>query len=142
MSIIWKKVPYDEERGEFERTSKQFSDDSKALEENKKNIRNKYSQSSVVDLQSKYWQMMENTDSWETDTISKIQSAIGSNSSSSGSRSIENVLKEFLTGSVRAPIVLQYNEGKSYYLVAGNTRMMVARMLGISVKVAMIKSDW
>ena len=113
-----------------------------SLKANIKNIYKLYENATLHTLTKNTWSSLENTDSWDTTTIAKIQSAIKQNAGSSGSRNIENVLKEFFTGRVRAPIILQYDEGKSYTLIAGNTRLMIARMLDIPVKVVIIKSDW
>lgn len=142
MNITWKKVPYYDEKEEFRRTAKFFSDDPKSFNDNSKALEKFYNVANLTKLTEQIWRKLENTDSWETDTILKIQKAINVNSSSSGSRSIENVLKEFFNGSVRAPIVLQYDENKSYTLIAGNTRLMVARMLNTPVNVVLVKSDW
>jgi hypothetical protein len=142
MNISWVKDPFSSERVEFERVANDFSEDPGSLKTNIMAIRKLYEKATLQTLTKNTWSSLENTDSWDTTTIAKIQSAIKQNAGSSGSRNIENVLKEFLIGSVRAPIILQYDEGKSYTLIAGNTRLMVARMLDIPVKVVIIKSDW
>jgi hypothetical protein len=106
-------------------------------------LRAAYRNGKLQTLTDSKWRDLDNTDSWKTDTLEKIQKAIKSNARSSGKRSIENVLKEFLTGSVRAPIVLSFNNGKNMSLIAGNTRLMVARMLGIKPDVVVVDlNDW
>lgn len=140
--IEWKKVNFSEESGEFERVAKYFSEGPKGYKQNLSSIKEMYSKSSLENLTNSIWRNMENTDSFETDTIEKIQKAIGENTAGSGRRNIENVIKEFFSGKVRAPVVLQYDGGKLNTLIAGNTRLMVARMLDVPVKVALIKSDW
>lgn len=146
--INWKKVNFSEERGEFERVTSDFSPSKtdkkykKEYDENFKAIQQLYGNANLVFLTRSIWQNLENTESYNTNKIEDIQKAIRTNASSSGSRSIENVLKEYMSYSVRAPIVLSYENGASYQLIAGNTRLMVAKMLDVQVKVVLVKSDW
>lgn len=144
MAIRWVKTDFNKEAGEFQRIVEDFSgDDVKAKKDNLRGIQSLYSKSSLVPMNDTMWKNLDNTDSWSTTTLEKIQSAIRRNSKNgSGIRSIENILKEFISGSVRAPIVMQYNNGQDNTLIAGNTRLMVARMLGIKPQVILIKSDW
>jgi hypothetical protein len=143
--VKWKKVSYTDELGEFERINEDFSygATSKEKRSNLDMLRAAYRNGKLQTLTDSKWRDLDNTDSWKTDTLEKIQKAIKSNARSSGKRSIENVLKEFLTGSVRAPIVLSFNNGKNMSLIAGNTRLMVARMLGIKPDVVVVDlNDW
>lgn len=148
MSINFKKITFNDERGEFERVARDFSDkDNAAFTKNKKSLEDMYSKSSLSDLTDAIWPKLENSESFLIKSVGDIEKAIRANSSSSGSRNIGNVVMEFLSGSVRAPIILCYNSNKNYTLVAGNTRLMVARLLKIKFgipnpKCVFIKSDW
>ena len=84
---------------------------------------------------------MENTDSYDTDTMEKVDAAIQRNKAKSGARDSKKVLKEFESGKVRCPIVLMMEDG-STVLIAGNTRLMVARRLQVVPKIVLLKSDW
>jgi len=137
------KVPYNSERGEFERVAKDFSGgNQKAFLENKKSLEKKYSVSRLYELRDDLWKKLENTDSYLIENMNDIKKAVRKNSASSGNRNIENVFKEFINGSVRAPIILCYDSNKKYTLVAGNTRLMVARLMKIKPKCCFIKTDW
>ena len=142
VNIRWIKQPFNSELGEFKRVVSDFSDnDPKVIKENLNAIRLMYSKSfTLTQLNDATWKKVENTDSWVTTTLELMQKAIRTNSIGSGTRSIDGVIKEYFTGVVRAPIILQYGAG--YTLVAGNTRLMFARVAGITPKVILIKSDW
>jgi hypothetical protein len=141
--ISYKKTKFEDEMDEFDRVVSEFSNgtdedwDSKYSE-----VKKIYAKSTKIDLSELIWQKLENTDSYRSDTLEKIQKAVKSNTASSGKRDIAAVIKEYNSNSVRAPIILSYGDGKKYTLVAGNTRLMVARMLGIKPKVVIVKMVW
>lgn len=143
MSTSFIKTTFNTERGEFDRVAKDFSGESAvAFSENKKALERFYSKSNLTELTDIIWKNLENTDSYAIHNLDDIKKAIMGNFASSGSRDVESVIKEFLSGSVRAPIILCYNSNKNYTLVAGNTRLMVARMLRVKPKCVFIKTDW
>lgn len=142
-NIRWYKVGFSLEKDEFTRVAADFSPpgDRKILAENIKSIQNYFTKSNLTTLDSMMWRKLENTDSWNTKTLKDIEKAIKGNYKSSGNRSIENVLKEFVSGKVRAPVVMKYNKNQ-LTLIGGNTRLMVARVLDISPKVSLLSTDW
>ena len=143
MATNFIKTTFNTERGEFNRVAEDFSGESAvAFSENKKAIEKFYSKSGLSELTEAIWKKLENSDSYHINDIDGIKVAIKQNSESSGNRDVESVVKEFLFGSVRAPIILCYNSNKNYTLVAGNTRLMVARMLRVKPKCVFIKTDW
>lgn len=144
-SVTWTKVRYNDERDEFNRTIAAFSKGGgpKVVKDNGEALERLYNKSTLVLLSDTMWRKLENTDSFTTETVSDIAKAIERKARRiTGKRSIEAVIKEFMTGKVRAPIVVEYDNGRKYALVAGNTRLMVARMLGIKPSVILIRTDW
>jgi len=139
--IKYTKVPYEEEKEEFERYVEEVSKGIKEkklkaalIKENIKAIKNAYKEAKLIPLKNDMWKKLENTDSWKTTDEEKIEKAVARNERSSGRRNIEKVIEEFLSGKVRAPIVMSYNRKNGVYknhtLIGGNTRLMVARALG------------
>ena len=143
MAPNFRKTTYNTELGEFERVARDFSGESDvAFSENKKALGKFYSKSGLSELSEALWKKLENSDSYSIQNIDDIKKAVKGNLASSGNRDVENVVKEFMSGSVRAPIILRYNLNNNYTLVAGNTRLMVARMLRVKPKCVFIKTDW
>jgi hypothetical protein len=134
MQISWKKVPYIDEKEEFERTVKNFSEkvDEK---ENNTFLKKAYTTSKLISLNDRDWKNMENTDSWNVGTFENIQKII------KGDRNITVIINEFFSNSVRAPIAIRLGEGQ-LYLVGGNTRLMAASVLGVKPKIVVVETDW
>lgn len=135
--MIYRKVSFTDESEEFLRTATEMSPE-EDIQVNFEFLKTMYQQALIKELDYEHWSTMENTDSWETDTIFKIQMAIKNNNEP---RSISTIIHEFMTGTVRCPIVLEKEDG-TYYLIAGNTRLMVAKYLKLTPKVVVIKTDW
>jgi len=141
--INYKKSKFENEMDEFDRVVSQFSNGTDPDWDYKMfQIKQIYTTARVSLISTRIWQILENTDSYHTDTREKIMKAIKSNSASSGKRDIDSVIKEYESNSVRAPILLSYEGGRKYTLVAGNTRLMVAKMMGINPKVLILKTSW
>lgn len=138
MQINWKRVSYVDEAEEFERTTKEFTPDSTNFKTNLKSLQIKYKTAKLKSLSSADWKKLQNTDSYLTTTIEDAQKAIKQNGEP---RNILTIINEFLSGSVRSPIAIRLGDG-SLYLIAGNTRLMVARMLEIMPKMIIIETDW
>jgi hypothetical protein len=68
----------------------------------------------------------------------KIEKAIADNDEP---RNIDAVIEEFKSKTIRCPIVLEKEDGV-YYLIGGNTRLMVAKYLKIIPKIIVLKTDW
>ena len=138
-NINWKKVPYESELGEFQRIA---SDIIRNNPEVKKTIvmatlKKEYSKKSPVVLTPSMWKNLSNTDSYGLSTFSQIDSAIKINESSSGKRNISNILDEILSRKVRCPIILRHSD-TDYELIAGNTRLMALKVIGIAPKVIVV----
>jgi len=140
LKIKYTKVRYEEEEEEFERYVKRVSknkdkkEEADAIEKNTEAIKNAYKKAKLTLLKNDMWKKLENTDSWNTTDEKEIDDAVARNErTGSGTRNIEKVVKEFLSGKVRAPIVVSYNRNRNHILIGGNTRLMVARALGDEV---------
>lgn len=138
MQINWKRVPYTDEKEEFERTAENFTEDRAQLKTNTKLLQTNYKTAKLGALSDSDWKKMKNTDSYYTKTVEDIQKAIKKNGEP---RNITSVINEFTSGGVRAPIVIRLSDN-TMYLVAGNTRLMIAKMLGITPKIVIINTDW
>jgi hypothetical protein len=145
--IIWVKQPFLKEKGEFIRVAKDFTPHvsphrvyDQAVRNNIKALMDFYGEANVVPLTSMIWRRLENTDSWKTKTPGDVMKAIERNKMSSGMRDVSVIIDEFNSGMVRAPVVMQHTNG--YTLVAGNTRLMVARASEIIPKVVLVRTDW
>lgn len=153
----WFKDKFSEEHGEFERTvsndiigsffrkGETEAEWDARWEVAMKKIKKDYSKARLVELTDGIWKRMENTESWGTTDISKVDKAIRKNAASSKTRNIYNVLIEILGPEKRAPIVLRIrgtprkpNGPFRYTLIAGNTRLMGSRMLDITPKVVVV----
>lgn len=135
MNINWTRTSFSDEKEEFLRTAKFFSD-AKQKNENFKILETNYKTAKLLPLNDRDWSKMQNTDSWDTDTLEKIQKVV-----KKVPRSVESVINEFFSGKVRSPIALRLGDG-TLYLVAGNTRLMVAKMLEVKPKLMIVETDW
>jgi len=137
----WVKDAWKNEAGEFEgryvgrnnRYAKDLGLDNIELKE----WESAYGKSRMVVLSDAMWRTMNNTDSWEATTLEKIQNFIRINDEGgSGFRDIDKVIKE-VRGKARCPIVILHK--RKYELVAGNTRLMACRFLGIRPRIVVVE---
>lgn len=135
MNINWTRTSFADEKEEFLRTAEFFSD-AKQKNENYKILEKNYKTAKLLPLNDRDWSKMQNTDSWDTDTLEKIQKVV-----KKVPRRVETVINEFFSGRVRSPIALRLGDG-ILYLVAGNTRLMIAKMLEVKPKVMIVETDW
>ena len=136
---MWVKDGFSGEQGEFERVVKEYSSEStKAFQENLKELKAKYGTSYPTTLTDSDWKKMMNTDSWTTDTVQKMELAISANNEP---RDVGRIFYQYASLKVSSPIALRLGDGK-LELIAGNTRLMGARVLGITPKIVIIKTDW
>ncbi len=118
------------EGGEFERVAKKFEIDESVLMFQARD-------GELVDLDEDMWSNLENTDSnrfspGDLETAHRFAAEAG--------RDSHNLLHRIETGeTLDAPIIMQI--GDTYHLVAGNTRLMVARAKGIRPKVLLFSVD-
>ena len=96
-----------------------------------------YAEASPRPLLNEVWRRLDNTDSWATKTPDDVEMAIVRNRAP---RDVSKIIDEYNTGKVRAPIILKY--GRQYTLIAGNTRLMVARVSNVIPKVVIVDTDW
>lgn len=126
-NVSWVKPNIDDERGEIIRTAGEFGIDPGALLA-------AFGKGTLKELPDHVWERLENTDSWEIQNMDDARLL-----AAEYDRDIESIIAGIEAGSAMpAPIILQY-DGNSYYLVGGNTRLMVAKALGIKPSVWVIK---
>lgn len=137
--ITWKKDPFNNERSEFLRITTQYSPpDKKQINENFILLQQLYNKASKVPLVDRDWRKLGNTDSFETDTMQEVYAALKRNNAP---RDVDRILRQYVSGSVSCPIVIKFGDGR-LELVAGNTRLMLARVLKIRPKIILVETDW
>lgn len=138
--ITWRKGQFRDELAELQLVVDEFYEgqDSVAKRQGLAYLRDVYNKSNPTDIRDIDWRRMNNTGSWETTSIEKVIEYLRRDGVT---RNIERIVKQFIDGKVDAPIVLQL-EDKSMKLIAGNTRLSLARALGIRPKILILKTDW
>ena len=137
--IFWVKEQYENERGEFERAGRAVSNkNNKIIQENITYLKDSYKKSNIVSLSDQAWQKMQNTDSWKTDTFTKILNAFSNNNEK---RDIGRILSQFEMEKIKCPIAYKRDDNV-LVLIAGNTRLMLCRVLGIRPNIVIIDTDW
>lgn len=148
MAITWIKGPFDGptgEKREFERVALQWGGEDN-LRENMAYLKKEYARSSPKPLLDAKWRTMANTGSWQTDSINKI---IKNLKKDNVKRDVSRIVNQFIgpgevndfNGRVSCPIVLRLSDG-STELIAGNTRLSMARALGVQPKIIELITDW
>jgi len=137
MALQWVKCSYGDKESEFEKTAKKYSDD-QHLKVNIALIKKQYSISKQISLTNAIWSKMKNTNSYNTKTIEDMQAAI---KIAKESKDITSILKEFFSGKVESPIAMRLGDG-SYELISGSSRLMAARVLGITPKIQIVDINW
>lgn len=126
-SMTWTKPSFESESGEFLRVAQEegISYDS---------LKRSFAHGYLKSLNRREWELLDNTDSYN---ISSIDEAI--QYSEEYARDWKRIKQAFdIGGSLPAPIVLEFNDGK-ITLVAGNTRLMFAKALHVKPVVFWIK---
>ena len=123
----WRPAKWEDEEGEFERVAADEGVPLKALKQAFKNH-------AVEELTDDQWAGLENTDSWETDSFDKVHKL-----AVEYDKNLNYVIHQFGSPKqkVEMSIVLKRKDG-STTLVAGNTRLMMARALGVRPKVMVV----
>jgi len=101
-------------------------------------LKDSYKKSNIVSLSDQAWQKMQNTDSWKTDTFTKILKAFSNNNEE---RNIERILSQIVERKLKCPIAYKRDDNV-LVLIAGNTRLMLCRVLGIRPHIVIIDTDW
>jgi hypothetical protein len=114
------------EKGEFERVADTFEIDSSVLYFQAQN-------GSLSELNEELWNKLENTDSnrFEPGNWSMVEQYSGQQSQPRDWGDLKQKLEKGTP--LDAPIVMKF--GDYYHLVSGNTRLMVARAMGITPSV-------
>lgn len=131
----WEEPSIEEEMGEIERTSE-------ALGVDKEAILKAAESATLEELDEGDWATMINTDSrdvsWKIDEVKdwlKSRTVDGQDET----RAIDKLLSGYEMGSrIPAPMVL-FIQGKPPYLIAGNSRLLVARAKGDTPKIFAIR---
>ena len=124
----WSKSPFSAEQDEFQRVSKDKHIPLPLL-------RQKYQTSTTVKLTDTIWRVLDNTESFRTMSENQMRTLMRTYK-----RDVDAVLAEFHKGVVRCPIVLRTGApGKyHYHLVAGNTRLCIARFVKLQPTVQLV----
>lgn len=126
--ISWKKPDTEEEHDEIMRQAK-------ASKVNGKELKQKINNTKATEISDDVWSKLGNTDSWETDTLDKVAKL-----AKEYGRDYKSILKGFGDEKdMPAPMIIKKNN--KYELIGGNTRLMVARALGIRPKVIIADMD-
>lgn len=126
---MWKKGSFEAEKSEFER----YGYDKK----NFQILRMKYAGAGLTNLQENIWRQLNNTDSYDCRSFEQLQKIMKLNKAP---RDVNRIVEQFKK-SVDAPIIILWSEVPNkpqYELVAGNTRLCVARILKQVPKVVII----
>ncbi len=142
--LTFRKTLFMDEASEFERVLEEKTPSTirgsaraKSIRESLVILKKEYNKAQVNTLRDIVWRGLENTDSYPIKDFSSIQKAIMQNAGSSGKRLLWPILKEIEDGTVRAPIIMRYS-GEPWTLVAGNTRLMLCRLLKVQPSVVMM----
>lgn len=124
-STKWHKPNLEEESGEINRTAKSLKIEPKKLMQACKTAE-------LESLSDKDWSRLENSDSYDTDTIEKAAGK-AKEYNRDIARTLNGMGKE-----MPASIVL-FRKGQPPYLIGGNTRLMSARAVGAKPKVLAVR---
>ena len=141
------KTRFDDEITEFNRIVVEF-----VGQENRDSInylKREYAKSRITDLQDNVWKILQNSGSWE---VKSFDDLFRNMKKDNVKRNVSRIMTQFIgkgsindwSGRVECPIILLAPGNKPYHynLIAGNTRLTAARILGIKPKVVIIKTDW
>jgi HK97 family phage portal protein len=92
-------------------------------------LRDELRQGGLVPLKDKLWKRIAGTNSLDVAKLSDVMRVAHSRK-----RKVRRILADFLSGKVRAPIVLCFDSGDCY-LFSGDTRLCLARVLDIQPSV-------
>ena len=102
-------------------------------------IKKSYSNAKIEPLNNKEWSQMANTDSWEINSEEELFKIIHSGYGRDKERIINYSLKPIKEGGIVETPIIAYADCHPPYLVDGNTRLSVCRILGIRPMVTKIK---
>ncbi len=136
----WVRPDFQKEKGELERVTRDFL----LREPNTQNIRQVVEAlkgSPTIEFSDTDWEQLENTDSFHNVGLGQIEEArkicngYNEELEEENKRNFDVLLEGFHQGNkMECPVILKNSEGKMH-LVSGNTRLMIARALGIRPRV-------
>ena len=140
-SIKWIKPDFETEEDEFKDNFLRWVEDywDGTDDELWDIIKKSYSNAKIEPLNNKEWSQMANTDSWEINSEEELFKIIHSCYGRYKERIINYSLKPIKEGGIVETPIVAYVDGHPPYLVAGNTRLSVCRMLGVRPMVTKIK---
>ena len=116
-------------------------------------LENLFNKASPEKLNSSIWRNLDNTGSWDVKTFEHLFRNLQKDGVK---RDVSRIVKQFFngdrsgpinkpSGKVECPIIL-YAPGNPpryrYRLLGGNTRLTMARVLGITPSVIILRTDW
>ena len=126
--IRWKKPDFKSEVQEFERTA---SEKDMSLD----NLIEWYKRGRLAPLTDQILKNMDNTDAFPGITLPQAYKQ-AKKYQKDAERIVSQIMKG--QGTLPAPIVLKLKKGNKYYLIGGNTRLMIATAMDVKVQVYMI----
>ena len=132
-SIKWVKPNFKTEEGEFEDNFLRWVEDywDGTDDEMWDIIKESYNNAKIELLNDEEWRIIANTDSWKINSEEKLFKIIHSDYGRDKGRIINYSIKPIKEGGVVETPIVVYYENHPPFLVAGNTRLSVCRMLGI-----------
>jgi hypothetical protein len=135
----WIQPDLKKEQGEIERVVREFLK-KEPDQENIDTIIYTLESAPLIDLSEEEWRLLENTDSFNNvrpgniEDAKRITEEYNLELAPENRRTFASILKGFSGGNMEAPTILKNAHG-ILHLISGNTRLMVARALGIRPKV-------
>jgi hypothetical protein len=128
--INWIIPEVEEEKEEIERTAIALDLDFDDLYSDTENGK-------LTVLTDDIWEKLDNTDSWNIESLQQAKEL-----AEEYEKNIDAIIEGFISENISmpAPIVLKYSE-EDYYLIAGNTRLMVAKAFKVRPKVWLVEHN-
>jgi hypothetical protein len=144
--ITWIKDPFQSEAVEFKRHSDYKGHNAVARTKNFQYLKLIYGKSNKIALNDQTWKQMINTGSW---SAKKMDDLFKNLRMDGVRRNVSRIVTQFIgngevndwNGRVSCPIVCKYTDG-SHELIAGNTRLTMAKILNIRPQVIILRTNW
>ena len=148
--VKYYKGEFRDERTEFERITREFvGNDPQAVQDQLRYLEGLFYNAQQQKLRDSTWRNLQNTSSWEVKTIDSIfrnlrRDGVRRNISRIANQFIGEGMINGFNARVECPIILHApeNTGNEYQLVAGNTRLSMARALNQTPEVIILETDW
>jgi len=131
----WVRPDLQKERGEIERAVREFSGEEPNVE-NVQRVFDALKNAPMVELSDEMWAALDNTDSFHNiipghiEEARQITETYNQELPPQNRRDFGAILNGFKGGAMEAPVIIKNKEG-ALHLVSGNTRLMIARSLGV-----------